>query len=67
VKTKIEQRTFSGVQVRAAAGAAFTLEGIAASYDKPSKPIPTPQPAGTFTEYIASPAHLRGRCGRSKK
>jgi uncharacterized protein len=57
VKTKIEQRIFSGVQVRAAAGAAFALEGIAASYDKPSKPIPSPN--GPFTEYIRKGAFTR--------
>jgi uncharacterized protein len=62
VKTKIEQRTFSGVQVRAAAGAAFTLEGIAASYNKPSKPIPhDPRTGltGTFIEYIKPGAFAR--------
>jgi uncharacterized protein len=58
VAGKIEQRTFSGVQVRAAAGAAFTLEGIAASYNKPSKPIPG-GPNGTFTEYIRPGAFAR--------
>jgi uncharacterized protein len=63
MKTKIEQRTFSGVQVRAAAGAAFTLEGIAASYNKPSKPIPhdprTTGLTGTFIEYIKPGAFVR--------
>jgi HK97 family phage prohead protease len=54
---KIETRIFSGVQVRAAAGAAFTLEGIAASYNMPSKPIPGG--GGTFTEYIAPGAFKR--------
>jgi HK97 family phage prohead protease len=60
--TKIEKRTLTGVQVRAAAGEAFTLEGIAASYNMPSKPIPrdpsNPR-AGTFTEYIAPGAFKR--------
>ena len=56
--TKIEKRIFSGVQVRAAAGAAFTLEGIAASYSMPSKPIPG-GPNGNFTEYVAPSAFKR--------
>jgi HK97 family phage prohead protease len=55
---KIEQRIFSGVQVRAAAGAAFTLEGIAASYNMPSKPIPM-QGGGTFIEYVKPGAFAR--------
>jgi uncharacterized protein len=58
VKTKIEQRIFSGVQVRAAAGSDFALVGMAASYNKPSKPIPG-GPNGTFTEYIKPGAFAR--------
>ncbi len=52
---KIETRTFSGVQVRAAADKAFALEGVAASYDMPSKPIPhdpSNSRMGTFIEYL---------------
>jgi HK97 family phage prohead protease len=55
---KIETRIFSGVTVRAAAGEAFTLEGVAASYNMPSKPIPN-GPNGTFTEYIKPGAFAR--------
>jgi HK97 family phage prohead protease len=55
---KIETRIFAGVQVRAAADAAFTLEGIAASYNMPSKPI-SGGPAGSFTEYVAPSAFKR--------
>src|SRR5579872_7190621 len=55
---KIETRTFSGVQVRAAAGEAFVLEGMAASYNMPSKPIPG-GPNGSFTEYVAPSAFKR--------
>lgn len=55
---KIETRIFSGVQVRAAAGNEFALEGIAASYNMPSKPIPG-GPAGSFTEYVAPGAFKR--------
>jgi uncharacterized protein len=58
VKTRIEQRIFSGVQVRAAAGSDFALVGMAASYNKPSKPIPG-GPNGTFTEYIKPGAFAR--------
>jgi uncharacterized protein len=61
VAGKLEQRFFSGLQVRAAAGTAFTLEGIAASYDMPSKPIPGGPggTGGTFTEYIQKGAFAR--------
>lgn len=59
MKPQIETRTFSGVQVRAAAGEAFTLEGIAASYNMPSKPIPGSPAGGSFTEYIAPGAFKR--------
>jgi HK97 family phage prohead protease len=55
---KIETRIFSGVQVRAAAGEAFVLEGIAASYNMPSKPLPG-GPNGTFTEFVAPSAFKR--------
>jgi HK97 family phage prohead protease len=58
MSTKPEIRTLTGVQVRAASDAAFTLEGIAASYNMPSKPIPAPG-GGTFTEYIAPGAFNR--------
>jgi uncharacterized protein len=64
VKTRIEQRIFSGVQVRAAAGSDFALVGMAASYNKPSKPIPG-GPNGTFTEYIKPGAF--GRALRNKQ
>jgi hypothetical protein len=62
--TKIEQRIFAGVQVRATAGAAFVLEGIAASYNMPSKPIPG-GPNGTFTEYIKPGAFARSLCNKA--
>ena len=42
---KLEARTFTGVQLRAAAGNDFSLVGVAASYDTPSLPIPS-GPAG---------------------
>jgi HK97 family phage prohead protease len=55
---KIETRIFSGVQLRAAAGEDFALEGMAASYNMPSKPIPG-GPNGNFTEYVAPSAFKR--------
>jgi HK97 family phage prohead protease len=57
VKTKTERSFSIGVELRAAAGSDFALAGIAASYDKPSKPIPGPN--GTFTEYIRKGAFTR--------
>lgn len=55
---KMETRIFAGVQVRAAAGKAFALEGMAASYGMPSKPIPG-GPNGCFTEYVQKGAFNR--------
>ncbi len=49
--TKMEQRSFSGMQLRAAAG--FVLEGVAASYNTPSRDL------GGFTEKIAPGAFTR--------
>lgn len=53
-----EQRIFSHVQVRAAAGSDFALVGVAASYDTPSNPIPG-GPAGNFVETIQRGAFTR--------
>ncbi len=47
---QMEKRSFSGVQLRAAAG--FILEGVAASYNTPSNPLP-------FIEKIAPGAFTR--------
>jgi len=60
---KIETRTLAGVQVRAASDAAFTLEGIAASYNMPSNLIA--EHGLVFTEYIAPGAFTRSLRNRA--
>jgi uncharacterized protein len=56
---KCELRTISGVQLRAAKGADFVLEGIAASYNMPSKPIPGGPAGMPFIEKIKRGAFAR--------